>query len=336
MDRIIVFAVGLMLTFSAQVGARERIIVVGDAVALSYAKSVARQFADHWAFRAPFLEVTGTGVGVGLFCAGVGYEHPDMVATSRPMTEAERRACTARGVSDLTEIEIGRDAVALVKPVGQDPLDLTRAQLYSALARELPKADAVEPNRADQWSQVDLALPAVDIRVMGPEPGSSAESAFIESVMEAGCARSPLPQRLEPEQRVRLCTAFRTDGRYVKGAKREDKVIRWLQDNPGALAVMSFLKAQEFSHRLETTAIEGVRPTPETIRNGKYPLTTRFYLYVKNKHVPAIPGLQQLVYEYTSERAIGPGGYLEAEGYIGLDDIGRNRARDSAIALGTR
>jgi phosphate transport system substrate-binding protein len=49
--------------------------------------------------------------------------------------------------------------------------------------------------------------------------------------------------------------------------------------------------------------------------------------------VPSISGLQQLIYEFTSERAMSPNGYLADTGLVPLDDRGRNRARDHAISL---
>ena len=53
------------------------------------------------------------------------------------------------------------------------------------------------------------------------------------------------------------------------------------------------------------------------------------------EHAHALPGLQGFLYEFTSERAISPDGYLVTNevGFVPLDDIGRNRARDMALSL---
>jgi phosphate transport system substrate-binding protein len=327
---------GVLIAAAVVAAPRSRILVVGDATVLSFSNSVAKAFADHWEFRAPFLDVTGTGVGIGLFCAGVGYEHPDIVATTRPMSKAERQTCATRGVTKITEIEIGRDALVLVQMAGREPVDLTRPQLYAALAREVQRGTELAPNDAQRWNELDKQLPAEEIRVMGPEPNSTAESAFLRQVMSVGCQQFPFIRSLDDARRLRLCHAFRTDGRFLRAAKREDKVIDWLGDNPAAYAVMSFLKAQGFAHLVDVIAIEGTRPTPESIRSGRYPLATSFYLYVKDQHVPAIAGLQQFVYEYTSERAMGPEGFLARGGFITLDDRGRNHARDKALSLGLK
>jgi phosphate transport system substrate-binding protein len=57
------------------------------------------------------------------------------------------------------------------------------------------------------------------------------------------------------------------------------------------------------------------------------------YVYVKNRHIAEIPGLQELLYELTAEHTISPDGYLVSRGLVPLDDRGRNQARDMAISL---
>jgi phosphate transport system substrate-binding protein len=89
------------------------------------------------------------------------------------------------------------------------------------------------------------------------------------------------------------------------------------------------------AHRDDLTAhaVDGVVPTEAAIAGSRYPLIEPVYVYVKNQHIGRVPGLQRLVYEFTSERAISPTGYVVETGLVALDDIGRNRARDTAISL---
>jgi phosphate transport system substrate-binding protein len=51
--------------------------------------------------------------------------------------------------------------------------------------------------------------------------------------------------------------------------------------------------------------------------------------------VDAIKGLQKFLYESTSEKAIGPEGYLSEAGFIPLNDRWRNQARNLALSLET-
>ena len=57
------------------------------------------------------------------------------------------------------------------------------------------------------------------------------------------------------------------------------------------------------------------------------------YIYVKNRLINEIPGLQAFLYELTAEHTISPDGYLVSRGLVPLDDQGRNQARDMAISL---
>lgn len=47
----------------------------------------------------PRLVAEGTAAGFRSFCAGVGLEHPDMVASDRPITAAEIKRCRAKGIT---------------------------------------------------------------------------------------------------------------------------------------------------------------------------------------------------------------------------------------------
>jgi phosphate transport system substrate-binding protein len=317
-----------------QADARDRIQIVGSASALAFTQPVAEQFARHWRNPMPLLEATGNGAGFGLFCAGVGFGHPDAVAASRRMTDAERETCAANGVTDITEIEFGRDAMVLINAGGEPAIAVTRAQLFAALAAEVERDGKVVPNRSRRWDEIDASLPDHEIRVMGPEANTSVATAFQELALAGGCTAWPAVAALPGPERELACRSLRRDDALVPGAKLEAQVLDWLEANPRALAVTAFSVHQHFGGRTAASPVEGVAPTPETLGNGRYPLTTGYYLYVKDRHVRPIPTLQQFLYELSSERAIGPEGYLQEHGLVSLDDRGRNRARDEALRLG--
>lgn len=319
---------------AVQADARDRIQIVGSESALAFTQPVAEQFARHWRNPVPLLEATGNGAGFGLFCAGVGFEHPDAVAASRRMTDAERETCAARGVADITEIEFGRDAMVLINAGTEPAIALTRAQLFAALGAEVERDGQVAPNRTRRWNEIDAALPDHEIRVMGPEPNTSAATAFHEVALAQGCTEWPALAALDDAKREQVCRSLRRDDALLPGAKLEAQVLDWLQANPDGLAVTAFSVHQRLSGRTAASPIDGIAPTPTTVGDGRYPLTTGFYLYIKDRHVRPVPTLQQFLYELTSERAIGPDGYLQEQGLVTLDDRGRNRARDEALRLG--
>ena len=328
-----IFAATLLL-FTAQADARERIRIVGSSAVLGFAQPVAEQFARHWNNPAPALEVTGTGAGFELFCAGVGFEHPDIVAAARPMSDAERAACAEHGVDAITEIEFGRDAMVLVHAGSKPGISFTRAQLFGALAAEVAPQGHLTKNTAERWSDVDPALPATEILVMAPEPNTSAAIAFQELVLGEGCRAHPLIAGLDDVERERVCRSLRRDDHVINAAKREDEVVAWLENNQNSYAIVNYTTYMDFADRTAANPIDAIEPSEETIGNNRYPLVTGMYVYVKNRHAAQIPGLQEFLFELTSERALAPDGYLMEQGLVSLDDRGRNRARDRALKLG--
>ena len=54
-----------------------------------------------------------TGGGMNLFCSGVGPSTPDMANASRRMKMSEFETCQENGVTDVIEVLIGYDGIAI-------------------------------------------------------------------------------------------------------------------------------------------------------------------------------------------------------------------------------
>jgi len=323
----------VLLNMAGTAVAREQARVAVTSATLDAVGAVATRFARNSGHPDPALEVTGAAVGFDLFCAGVGFEHVDVVTSSRPMGVGEYAKCARNGVDNLTEIEIARDALVLVSGPGRPPRSFSRAQLYAALARDVPAGAGVARNTARQWSDVDAQLPKQPIRFIGPSPRSAQMPDFVELVMAAGCDAVPAAASLGGDARAVVCRALRQDGAYEVGPKLTAALLDRLRDDRDLVAVVPY--SLYAAHRDDLTAhrVDGVAPTEDDVTSGRYPLIEPLYVYVKNQHMGRVPGLQRLVYEFTSERAISPAGYVTATGVVALDDIGRNRARDMALSL---
>lgn len=70
-------------------------------------------------------------------------------------------------------------------------MDLTKAQLFQALASEVVVDGELVPNPYRTWAEIDPALPAEPIQVFGPPPTSGTRDAFVELVMHEGCITFP-------------------------------------------------------------------------------------------------------------------------------------------------
>ena len=70
---------------------------------------------------------------------------------------------------------------------------------------------------------------------------------------------------------------------------------------------------------MKGATIDGAIPEFETIASGEYQISRPLYFYVKKAHVAEIPGMNEFLTEFTSEKAMGQEGYLTDKGLIPLD-----------------
>lgn len=296
-------------------GARDGIRVVGSSTLYPFTTLVAERFvlSDSDA-EPPVIESTGTGAGVRLFCGGVGAAHPDLLDASRRMTLGEYRRCRRNGVGPVIELPVGIDGVVLAEAVGGPRFSLTRAQLYRALAVE-PDG---RPNAARRWSDIDPALPAVPIRVYGPPATSGTRDALVDLIMVPGCeAAFPTARalvRTDPAAHARLCRRIREDGAFVDAGENDNFIVQKLAANPTALGVFGFGYLEENQGAVRGVPVDGVAPSAGAIADGRYPGARALYLYVKNDHLEAVPGLRRFLRLYAA--SWGPDGPLTRRGLI--------------------
>ena len=179
------------LSASAQAqSARDSINIVGSSTVYPFTTTVAEQFGRQGKFKTPKVESTGTGGGIKLFCNGVGPQFPDVANASRRMRPAELQACQKNGVKDVVEIKVGYDGIVLAENKTGSSLNLTRKDVYLALAKTVPdpaNPSTLIPNPYTTWKDVNPKLPATKIEVLGPPPTSGTRDSFAELYLEAGC-----------------------------------------------------------------------------------------------------------------------------------------------------
>ena len=158
----------LLLSVAAAADAREQIRIVGSPLVLAYAEPVAKRFALNRGRPVPSMEMTVTGTGFGMSCAGVGFEHPYVQGASLRMAASEFSSCQRNGVSEIVELAVGMDAIVLASSKAEQAMDLSPKQIFAALARQVPGNGGLVDNPAKTWADVDPALPARPIKVMGP------------------------------------------------------------------------------------------------------------------------------------------------------------------------
>lgn len=313
---IAVTTLSLALAGCGAGGSRDQIKIVGSSTVYPFTTTVAEQFVNkNPKFKTPVVESTGTGGGVKLFCEGIGPQYPDILDASRAMTLAEFKKCQANGVTQIMQIEVGADGVALAESLDGPKFSLTRKDIYLALAAN-PKG---KPNTAKTWQDVNPDLPAIPIQVLGPPSTSGTRDAFVELMLEAGCLEADpdatkLKADADPDKYASVCKRIRDDGAYVDKGENDNLIVQNLASNPNAVGIFGYSYLEENKERLRGIPVDGVEPTYETIAMKKYPGARPLFIYVKKQHMNAIPGLPQFLAEYAA--SWGADGPLVKKGMI--------------------
>ncbi|QIG79484.1 substrate-binding domain-containing protein [Stakelama tenebrarum] len=304
-------------------GMRTQITAVGSSTVYPFTTRVAEAFRNQDSNRdAPVIESTGTGGGMARFCDGVGVDYPDLVNASRRMKLSEYMKCQNNNVVPVMEIQIGMDGVALAESQEGPSFELTKKDIYLALAAHPMGKDE---NSARTWHDVNPDLPEIPIQVYGPPSTSGTRDAFAELIMEPGCVEAfPEIEEQTGDQKKLVCIQIRTDGPYIDAGENDNLIVQKLAANPNAIGIFGYSYLEENQDRLRGIPIEGVAPTYETIAGGSYPGARPLFIYVKSKHLNAVPGLKEFLRLYST--MWGPDGDLVKRGLIAAPQSVRDQA----------
>ena len=311
--------------------ARDYVSIVGSSTVYPFATVVAEQFGKTTAFKTPKIESTGSGGGFKLFCAGVGVQHPDITNASRRMKPTEFEMCSDNGVKDILEVKIGYDGIVVANSKKSPQLKLTRKEVYLALAKQIPDpkgGEKVIDNPYKTWNEINPALPATKIEMLGPPPTSGTRDAFVELVMEAGADSYGWVKGLAKSDKNRykaIAHTVREDGAYIEAGENDNLIVQKLDANPDAMGIFGFSFLDQNADKIQGAIVDGVAPTFEAIADGSYPVSRPLFFYVKKAHVGQIPGIKEYLGEFTSEKAWGDDGYLADKGLIPMPEKERKQ-----------
>jgi len=319
----------------AEAVARDQIRIVGSSTVYPFAIAVAEDFGRSTSFPTPVIESTGSGGGLKLFCEGVGVNTPDVTNASRAIKASEIELCESNGVTDVVEVKIGFDGIVMANSKQHSQYDLTKEQIFLALAKNTPKDGELEPNPYTTWNQIDDSLPAEKIEVYGPPPTSGTRDAFVELVMEEACESFQVFEELSENDRDAFCAEMREDGVFIEAGENDNLIVQKLEANPRALGIFGFSFLDQNADKIQGSKIGGVAPTFDNIADGAYPVSRPLFFYVKKAHIGVIPGLTEYVEIFTSDAAWGPDGFLAERGLIPLPDSQRQKMHEQATAMQT-
>ena len=326
-------AVFVSIAAAGSAAARDQIRIVGSSTVFPFSTAVAETFGKTSSFKAPVVESTGSGGGIKLFCAGVGLSHPDITNASRRIKKSEVEKCAANGVKEVVEVKIGYDGIAMGQSKAGADLKLTKKQIFLALAAKVPSGDKMVDNPYKMWSEIDPSLPKVKIEVLGPPPTSGTRDAFVELVMREGAKAFPNIKKLDKKPFRTISDKMREDGAFIEAGENDNLIVQKLEANPSAVGIFGFSFLDQNADKIKGAEVEGIKPTFEAIADGSYKVSRSLYFYVKKAHVGVVPGIQEYVAEFTSEKAAGDEGYLTDKGLIPLPSADRKAMRKGASGL---
>ncbi len=335
--KVSVSALALMAVSATTAAARDEIRIVGSSTVFPYTQAVAEQFSNNTGAPSPIVESTGTGGGMQIFCGGIGESHPDITGASRAMKPSEFELCQQNGVTEVSEALIGFDGLSLAISRANDfAWDLSLAEIYLALAAQVPVDGEWADNPYTMWNEINPDLPAVEILAYGPPPTSGTRDAFVELAMHAGCEDLPFVQDggFDGDWVGENCSRMRTDGPFVEAGENDNLIVQRLEADANALGIFGYSFLYENLDKLKGVMIDGIDPSIETIADKSYPVSRPLYFYVKNAHRGVIPNLNEFIEEYMSDDALASDGYLSERGLVALAED-RREALQEAVLNGT-
>jgi len=305
MKRLVQILCAVVLFSSLAQAAEQSIKVVGSSTVYPFTTVVAERFGKDTKYGTPIVESTGTGGGMKLFCAGIGINTPSVTNASRAIKSKEAALCEKNGVS-FVEFKVGNDGIAFANSVKGPKIDVTKEQLWQAMALLGP-----QPKK---WSDIDPSLPNYDIKIMTPPPTSGTRDAWNSLVMKKGC-----PADILKEKGKKACYQLREDGGVIEVGENDTLLINKMGGDKQLFAIFGFSYLDSSRDKVQAAKIEGSVISLDSIQSYDYPIARPLFIYFKKEHMDIVPGLKKFMKTYISKKAMGPRGYLMDLGLVPLD-----------------
>ncbi|RLA33071.1 MAG: phosphate ABC transporter substrate-binding protein [Gammaproteobacteria bacterium] len=339
---IITLSITVLLLVAGNLSAESRrdyLMIVGSTTIQPMSQLVIKRIMQNSDLRAPMMQPTGSGGGLSLFCNGNDELDPDITLASRPIRQSELEKCKLNGVNEIVEVKIGYDGVIFAQSRDATPIELTRYDIYRALAKWFPNPDEGEPliaNPHSTWKDVNADFPDIPIEVRGPSKGSGTRYILERLAMEEGCRIAEGMVELEDEdpwQYRLICRTIRDDAAYVEVGENDELNLDALTENANALVIVSYGVLEAHEDLIRPLTIDGIAPDFEAIRNGSYLISRPLYLYARKSSANLYPGFREFLAEFTSEEAWSKSGYLRPIGLVPMLSEERKKYAEVVKAL---
>ncbi|MDO5046170.1 substrate-binding domain-containing protein [Campylobacter sp.] len=291
----------------------DQIKIAGSSTVFPFSSYVAEEFSVVKNKRAPIVESIGTGGGFKAFCSANGKNGIDISNASRPMKMSEFEECLKNGIDDISGYMIGYDGIVFAQNKDNGSLNLTKEQIFLALAKEIPQDGKLVANPYKKWSDIDKNLPDKEISVYGPPTTSGTRDSFEEQLMQKASKKFK-----EYGDKSGKYSQIRDDGIYIPSGENDNLIIAKLVQNKNAFGIFGYGFLAENKDKIVAVAIDNVSPNENSVGDGSYELARSLYFYVKNGNKSSNPDINEFIDLFISESMIGSQGVLKSIGLIPL------------------
>lgn len=243
-----IFTLSLLALIGCGGTSEQTVVVDGSSTVFRISKAAQSEFQKTNPEVDVIVESHGTGGGFGRYLAG----EVDIVDASREAKDEEVKSA----VGDLgwTKHLVAYDGITVVvNPANDFVNELTTDQL---------KKIWESGSKVSTWKDVNPAWPDRKINFFSPDKDSGTFEFFTEAINHK--SRS---QR---------------DG--VQVSPDDNALVRGVAGDKDSLGYFGYAYYTSNNNKLKAVKVNGVEPSKESIKSGKYPALTRpLFIYVKNK-----------------------------------------------------
>jgi len=331
-----VSAVAMATLAAGAATARDNVQVAGSSTVLPYASIVAEAFGENFDFPTPVVESGGSSGGLKRFCEGVGENTIDVANASRKIKDKEIKACAEAGVIDIIEVRIGYDGIVFASDINGQNFAFQPADIYTALAAELPVDSKMVANPNTDWSAVNANFKSQPIQAYIPGTKHGTREVFEEKVLLAGCEETGAMAAIleinggDEDAAESACMAVRTDGRSVDIDGDYTETLASIESNKDGIGVFGLAFYENNTDKLQVATMSGVMPSTASIAAGEYPVSRPLFFYIKKAHIGVIPGLKEYAEFFISDEVAGPDGPLAEYGLVSDPELAATQEAVSA------
>lgn len=279
---LLLVILSIFFILSCDMSNRADIVIDGSSTVSPITNAVVEEFA---------LENKGIDIAVGVSGTGGGFKkfvtgELDIANASRPIKKEEAEKAKKAGV-EYMELQIATDGLTVV-------VNSQNNWISDVNEGELKKLWQ-EGSDIKKWSDMNPAWPDVQIKLYGPDQDSGTYDYFLEEIVG---------------HKGRLRADY-------SPASDDNQLVQGIEGDKGAIGYFGYAYYLAQKEKLKALNINGVAPTEENIRSGKYiPLSRPLYIYVNKQSIKDKPLVKKFLLFYLKNA----GQLVREEGYVPLSD----------------